>query len=95
MMSVLRYNIVSDKKPFKAREEYLKRFFANVKRGTQPVSSNSEESTIITDRATSSGADDRSARKRVKRNKIDKSDKSEKTVGKGKKEDKIDKHKFS
>ena len=50
-MSVLRYNIVSDKKPYKPREEHLRTFFANIKKGNQPV--NSVSDTLITDKATS------------------------------------------
>jgi malonyl CoA-acyl carrier protein transacylase len=93
-MSVLRYNIVSDKKPYKPREEYLKNFFSNVKRGLQPVNSNGEESTIITGKATQDSSAKVNKSKGGQKRKV-KSVDSGSPKKKTKSEDKIKGHKFS
>ena len=92
-MSVLRYNIVSDKKAFKPREEYLKNFFSNVKKGLQPVNVNGEESTIITGKARQESSGKVRSKGGQKR-KV-KSDDNSEPKKKPKSEDKIKGHKFS
>jgi hypothetical protein len=105
-MSVLRYNVVSDKRPYRPREEHLRNFFANVRRGSQPVD-NSTEATLMTERATNDQSVTirkpktgvkTSTRKRPQKDKDkgkDKTKDSVKTTKKSKAEDKINGHKFT
>jgi hypothetical protein len=92
-MSVLRYNIVSDKKPYKPREEHLRNFFSNIRKGYQPVDSSSGSATLITDKATSDVG--RAVQKKTKKRKAAKDSRGEGPKKKKERlESKIEKHKF-
>jgi predicted RNase H-like nuclease len=46
-MSVLRYNLVTAQQKYRPREDHLKAFFNKIKKGSQPVDNNQDESTLI------------------------------------------------
>jgi hypothetical protein len=89
-MSVLRYNVVSDKKPYRPNEEHLRSFCNNVRRETRPIES-TEESTLVSERATADVADNKGrGGGKVKRSKT----KRKTPTKKVKPDDKINGHKF-
>ena len=103
-MSVLRYNVVSDQRPFRAREAHLKRFFTNVRKGVQPIDPKEDSSTLISTKAACDGGCGAKPQKRKYNKKpVKKSsgeDDSDSDKGSKKKkakvvEDNIKKHKFS
>ena len=91
-MSVLRYNVVSDKKPYKPREEHLRNFFSNIKKGYQAVDSSSGGGTLITDKATTNDVGRIEQKKSKKRKAPSGGERG--TKKKERLESKIKKHKF-
>jgi hypothetical protein len=92
-MSVLRYNIVKNQKPYRARETHLRDFFKKLRQGLQPVDPREEESTLITARATTDALNPKAKRK-YKKNPV-KKETGGKSVDTSKVEDKIKNHKFN